>query len=68
MSSSLSELVRQRSMLVILIAACANARTAFEAADNIVDADLVTQLGHVIERSELELNKLNAAIRDTASG
>ena len=34
---SITELVRQRSMLIILIAACTSARTAFEAADNIID-------------------------------
>ena len=34
MSWSVAELVQQRSMLVILIAACTAARTAFEAADN----------------------------------
>ncbi len=62
MSLSVPELVRQRSMLVILIAACTSARTAFEAADNVVDAQLCEDLNRMIERSESELEKLNAAI------
>jgi hypothetical protein len=57
-----ADLVRQRSMLVILIAACTSARTAFEAADNVVDADLRADLNRMIERSEAELEKLSEAI------
>jgi hypothetical protein len=49
-------------MLVILIAACTSARTAFEAADNVVDADLRADLNRMIERSEAELEKLSEAI------
>ena len=63
MRTSVADLVRQRSMLVILIAACTNARTAFEAADNVVDADLRADLNRMIERSEGELEKLSAAIK-----
>ena len=63
MGSSVADLVRQRSMLVILIAACTDARTAFEAADNVVDANLCADLNRMIERSEGELEKLNAAIK-----
>ena len=59
---SVSELVRQRSMLVILIAACTSARTAFEAANNLVDAELCEDLSRVIARSEAELKKLTSAI------
>ena len=55
---SITELVKQRSMLVILIAACTTARTAFEAADNAVDSQLVADLSKMIERSESELEKL----------
>ena len=58
-----ADLVRQRSMLMILIAACSTARTAFEAADNAVDAELRADLNRMIERSEGELEKLNAAIK-----
>jgi hypothetical protein len=62
MSVPIAELVQQRSMLIILIAACDSARTAFEAADNVVDAQLCADLNRMIERSESELEKLNAAI------
>lgn len=62
MSPSIAELVSQRSMLVILIAACTSARTAFEAADNVVDAQLCADLNRMIERSQSELEKLNLAI------
>ena len=49
-------------MLVILLAACTSARTAFEAANNAVDAALCADLDRMIERSEAELEKLSAAI------
>jgi hypothetical protein len=62
MSLSVPELVQQRSMLVILIAACSTARTAFEAADNVVDAQLCADLNRMIERSEAELKRLNVQI------
>ena len=61
-SVSITELIRQRSMLVILISACTTARTAFEAADNVVDAQLCADLNQMIERSESELEKLTLAI------
>ena len=47
---------------MILIATCTTARTAFEAADNAVDAGLCADLSRMIERSEAELVKLNRAI------
>lgn len=49
-------------MLVILIAACSVARTAFEAAANAVDRQLLTDLTTMIERSEVELEKLTKRI------
>lgn len=55
-------------MLVILIAACTSARTAFEAADNVIDAQLLEDLSRMIERSSSELEKLNLAISDATSG
>lgn len=58
----MTDLVKQRSMLMILIAACSNARTAFEAANNEIDGKLLKDLGSMIERSEQELEKLNARI------
>ncbi len=58
----MTDLVQQRSMLMILIAACSTARTAFEAADNAVDKQLFEDLVTMIERSEQELEKLNQQI------
>jgi hypothetical protein len=58
----MKDLLQQRSMLMILIAACSTARTAFEAADNSIDAQLLEDLGKMIGRSEQELEKLNARI------
>ena len=58
----MTSLVQQRSMLMILIAACSTARTAFEAADNVIDAQLLADLVTMIERSEEELEKLNQQI------
>jgi hypothetical protein len=63
---SVAELVKQRSMLIILIAACTSARTAFEAADNVVDADLRADLSKMIERSEAELAKISEKISAAA--
>jgi hypothetical protein len=57
-----AELVQQRSMLVILIAACRTAKTAFEAADNFVDRTLLADLSQMIDRSELELSRLSKRI------
>jgi hypothetical protein len=62
---SISQLVKQRSMLVILIAACTTARTAFEAADNAVDTQLLLDLANMIERSEAELERLSGKIESS---
>jgi hypothetical protein len=45
-------------MLAILIAACQTAQTAFEAADNPIDKELLADLSRMIERSQAELAKL----------
>jgi hypothetical protein len=58
----MEELIQQRSMLLILIAACSTARTAFEAADNAVDKQLLDDLVTMIDRSERELEKVNERI------
>lgn len=63
----MADLVQQRSMLVILVAACKAAQTAFEAADNEIDAELRSDLTRMIDRSEAELEKLNRKI-DEAGG
>jgi hypothetical protein len=65
-SDTESGLLKQRSMLVILIAACSTARTAFEAADNAIDATLLTDLSTMIERSARELVKLNQQIQESS--
>lgn len=59
---TVNDLVQQRSMLVILLAACRTAQTAFEAADNLVDRQLLLDLTSMIKRSEDELAKLTVAI------
>jgi hypothetical protein len=56
--ASIMDLVKQRSMLVILIAACTTARTEFEVAGNTVDRRLLADLSTMIARSESELEKL----------
>ena len=65
--AGMADLVQQRSMLVILVAACKAAQTAFEAADNEIDAELRSDLTRMIDRSEAELEKLNRKI-DEAGG
>ena len=60
--ASIAELVKQRSMLTILIAACTNARTEFEGADISVDAQFLADLSGMIGRSEVELAKLSHRI------
>lgn len=62
-----TSLPQQRSMLVILIAACKTAQTAFQAAHNAVDAELLSQLDQMIARSELELEALNRRIEQSAT-
>ena len=63
--ADMADLVQHRSMLVILVAACKAAQTAFEAADNAIDHELRGDLTRMIERSEAELEKLNRRIAGT---
>lgn len=51
---------QQRSMLIILIAACEAAQTAFEAAGNELDQQLRDDLTRMIARSKDELERLSA--------
>ena len=44
-------------MLMILVGACSTAETAFQAADNDVDRQLLTDLSTMIERSKGEIDK-----------
>ncbi len=60
--SSIAELVKQRSMLVVLIAACSTARSAFEAAEHAVGDQLLSELSTMIDLSEAELAKLSQRI------
>ena len=62
-----TDLVAQRSMLVILIAACTTALTAFEAADNTIDSQLRVDIAKMIERSEVELEALSRKIEESRS-
>jgi hypothetical protein len=62
-----TDLVQQRSMLVILLAACTAAQTAFEAADNAIDTELRVDLDKMIDRTEAELVKLNRLIDGAAA-
>jgi hypothetical protein len=65
-SDTESGLLKQRSMLVILIDACSTARTTFEAADNAIDASLLNDLSTMIDRSERKLVKLNQEIQESS--
>jgi hypothetical protein len=58
----LGNLIQARSMLIILLATCKQTQTALEAAANTLDTDLTSLLGAMIERSEEELNALQAKI------
>ena len=59
------DLVQQRSMLVILLAACQTALTAFEAASNELDEDLVSDLRNMAARTERELAALTLRIESS---
>lgn len=54
-------------MLLILIAACKTAQTAFQAARNPVDGALLQDLDRMIVRSEQELESLNHQIDGATS-
>lgn len=49
-------------MLVLLLATCQQSQTALEAAANALDTDLTSILGVMIERTEGELEALQAKI------
>jgi len=55
-------LTQARSMLILLLAACQQTQTALEAAANALDTDLTNVLGLMIERTEGELEALQAKI------
>jgi hypothetical protein len=67
-SLSVTELVTQRSMLTIVIAACTSARAVFEDAGEVIDPQFREELDRMIELSAAELEKLNVAIGQAAEG
>jgi hypothetical protein len=60
--SSIAQLVKQRSMLVVLVAACSTARSAFEDSDHAVDDRWLNELSTVIDLSEAKLANLSQRI------
>ena len=58
----LARLTKARSMLILLLATCHQTQTALEAAANVLDTDLTTDLGAMIERTDRELDVLNGKI------
>jgi hypothetical protein len=62
----LAALVKARSMLILLLAACQQTVLALEAASNALDTDLTADLNALIARSEHELSALAVKI-DAAS-
>ena len=49
-------------MLLLLLATCKETQTALQAAANALDTDLTTDVGAMIERTEQELEALQAKI------
>jgi hypothetical protein len=49
-------------MLIILLVACKQTQTVLEAAANALDTELASDLGAMIERTERELEALQAKI------
>lgn len=56
-------LTKARSLLLLLLATCRETLLALEAAANVLDTDLTADLKAMIERSEAELEALNAKIK-----
>lgn len=55
-------LTQTRSMLILLLATCKQTQTALGAAANALDTDLAKDLDAMIERTERELEALQAKI------
>ena len=62
MADHLAALTQARSLLVLLIATCQQTLLALEAAANVLDTDLTSDLRTMIARSEQELEVLVAKI------
>ena len=59
----MAALTKARSLLLLLLATCKETQLALEAASNVLDTDLTADLKAMIERSEAELEALNAKIK-----
>jgi hypothetical protein len=59
-------LTQARSMLILLLATCKQTQVALEAAANVLDTDLTSDLGEMITRSERELVALTTKIEALA--
>jgi hypothetical protein len=59
---SLVTLIKARSLLVLLLATCRQTLVALEAASNVLDTQLTTDLAAMIDRSQAELDVLNEKI------
>jgi len=57
---------RHLSLLRILYGACATALEAFRAADNPVDEELVADLEKMVERTQLEIERLAARLANAS--
>ena len=55
-------LTQARSMLILLLSACKQSQIVLQAAANTLDTDLTNDLGTMIERTERELEALQAKI------
>jgi hypothetical protein len=55
-------LTKARSMLILLLATSKQTQVALEAVANVLDTELTTDLGDMINRSESELEEVNAKI------
>lgn len=62
--ADLAALRKARSMLILLLATCKESLLALEAAANVLDTDLTSDLAAMIARSEKELVALNAKIEE----
>jgi flagellar biosynthesis/type III secretory pathway chaperone len=58
----LAGLTKARSMLILLLATSKQTQVALEAVANVLDTELTTDLGDMINRSESELEEVNAKI------
>ena len=56
-------LTKARSLLMLLLATCKETQLALEAAANVLDTELTADIKAMIERSEAELEALNAKIK-----